>query len=181
MDMWTKSASIVTNLMNGRLIAAKINNHYWMYWGEQFVNLAYSDDLINWQPMLDNAGELLHVMDTRPGKFDSRLTEAGPPALLTDDGIIFFYNGKNKDDEGGDPSIAKGAYCGGQALFDKNDPSKYIDRLDIPYICPSLPHEITGQYKAGTTFTEGLVYFKNQWFLYYGTADSFVGLAIREK
>jgi predicted GH43/DUF377 family glycosyl hydrolase len=41
-----------------------------------------------------------------------------------------------------------------------------------------LPHEITGQYKAGTTFAEGLVFFKNKWYLYYGTADSFVGLAI---
>jgi predicted GH43/DUF377 family glycosyl hydrolase len=41
-----------------------------------------------------------------------------------------------------------------------------------------LPHEITGQYKAGTTFSEGLVYFKGKWYLYYGTADSFVGVAI---
>ena len=45
-----------------------------------------------------------------------------------------------------------------------------IERLDTPFICPSLPHEISGQYKAGTTFIEGLVYFKDKWFLYYGTA-----------
>ena len=55
-----------------------------------------------------------------------------------------------------------------------------IERLDTPFICPSLPHEISGQYKAGTTFIEGLVYFKDKWFLYYGTADSMVGLAVKE-
>ena len=39
---------------------------------------------------------------------------------------------------------------------------------------------VTGQYQAGTTFAEALVFFKGKWFLYYGTADSFVGLAISE-
>ncbi|GAB3417595.1 hypothetical protein [Niabella aquatica] len=33
-------------------------------------------------------------------------------------------------------------------------------------------------YPAGAVFIEGLVYFKNKWFLYYGGADSRVGLAI---
>jgi len=43
---------------------------------------------------------------------------------------------------------------------------------------PEMPFEKTGQYAAGTTFTEGLVWFRNQWFLYYGCADSMVGVAI---
>ena len=41
---------------------------------------------------------------------------------------------------------------------------------------PELPYEKTGQYAAGTTFAEGLVYFKSQWFLYYGCADSLVSV-----
>ena len=44
----------------------------------------------------------------------------------------------------------------------------------------TLPHELTGQYKSGTTFAEGLVRYKSKWFLYYGTADSYVGLAIEK-
>lgn len=84
------------------------------------------------------------------------------------------------NDEGASTKVPKGTYCGGQVLFDKNDPSKVIDRLSEPFICPDLPHEISGQYAAGTTFIEGLVYFKDKWYLYYGTADSMVGLAIKE-
>ena len=59
----------MTRLDGDRLVIAKIDGKYWMYWGEQFVNVATSDDLVNWTPMVDENGELLKVMETRPGKF----------------------------------------------------------------------------------------------------------------
>lgn len=77
------------------LIAAQINGAYWMYWGEAAVHLATSSDLVQWTPVLDDAGDVLTVIAPRPGKFDSLLTEVGPPAVLTDDGIVLIYNGKN--------------------------------------------------------------------------------------
>ena len=180
MDIWSKSGSIVTELVDGRLKAKKINGKYHMYWGELFVNLALSDDGIDWEPILEANGELLHVFKPSLNEFDSHLTEPGPPALYTDNGILLLYNGKNLSGEGASNKVAEGTYCGGQVLFDKNDPTEVLARLETPLICPDLPHEITGQYKAGTTFIEGLVFFKGKWFLYYGTADSMVGLAVKE-
>lgn len=180
LDTWSKSGSIVTKQEGDKLIATKINGKYWMYFGERGAKLAWSDDLYDWTPLENENGELLIVMPLRPGKFDSFLTEPGPPAILTEDGILLIYNGKNDEGELADPNIAKGTYCGGQALFDKNNPEKLLKRMDQPFICPDLPHEITGQYAAGTTFLEGLVFFKEKWHLYYGTADSYVGIAIRE-
>lgn len=179
-DIWSKSGSVLTELKDGRLVAKRIHGKYVMYWGERFVNVAYSEDGIHWDPQVDEDGELLNVFAPSPNEFDSDLTEAGPPALYTDQGILFLYNGKNLNGKGASSAVPKGTYCGGQALFDAQDPTKLLDRLPEPYICPSLPHELTGQYTAGTTFTEGLVYFKNQWFLYYGTADSMVGLAVKK-
>ncbi len=180
LDIWSKSGSIVTELVNGRLIAKKINGKYLMYWGELFVNLAMSVDCIDWEPVIEQNGELMHVFKPSLNEFDSHLTEPGPPALYTENGILLLYNGKNLSGEGATTKVAEGTYCGGQVLFDKNEPTKVLARLETPFICPDLPHEITGQYKAGTTFIEGLVYFKDKWFLYYGTADSMVGLAIKE-
>ena len=180
LDVWSKSGSVVTELVDGRLKAKKINGKYHMYWGELFVNLAVSENGIDWTPLLDEQDELLHVFKPTPEEFDSHLTEPGPPALYTENGILLLYNGKNLSGEGASPEYPEGTYCGGQVLFDKNDPTIVLDRLDTPFICPSLPHEISGQYKAGTTFIEGLVYFKKKWFLYYGTADSMVGLAVKE-
>ena len=48
-----------------------------------------STDLVNWEPMLDENGEFLKVMTPRAGKFDSDLTECGPPAILTDMSRLF--------------------------------------------------------------------------------------------
>lgn len=185
LDTWSKSGSIVCERVGDELIATKINGKYWMYFGERGVNLAWSEDLINWTPLQNDAGELAIVMDTRQGKFDSFLTEPGPPALITESGILLLYNGKNGLPSDStiiaDPNIPIETYCGGQALFDLNDPSKFITRMDNPFICPSLPHELTGQYAAGTTFLEALVPFKGKWYLYYGTADSFVGVAVADQ
>ncbi len=181
LDIWSKSGSVITELKEGRLVAKKIDGKYWMYWGETFVNLAFSEDGKQWIPLLDSKDELLKVFQPTLEEFDSHLTEPGPPALFTDKGILLLYNGKNLSGEGAGKRVPEGTYCGGQVLFDKNDPARYISRLEEPFICPSLPHEVSGQYKAGTTFIEGLVYFKQKWFLYYGTADSMVGLAVKQE
>ena len=176
-DKFTKSGAIVGRVKDGVVVATKINGLYWMYWGEGEVYLASSPDLINWTP-LERDGKLLPVLDRRKGKFDSNFAEAGPPPILTDKGILVLYNGKNSGS--GDPSIGNGVYAGGQALFDRNDPTKLLARLDEPFIKPELAFEKSGQYAAGTTFIEGLVPFRNKWFLFYGTADSFVGVAIHD-
>jgi beta-1,2-mannosidase len=181
LNTWSKSGSIVTALKNKKIIAAKINGKYWMYWGENPMYVAWSEDMVDWTPVLDDRDELFVAMKPRINKFDSHLTEPGPPALITDKGILLFYNGKNLENENADPAIPKGAYCGGQALFDLNNPAMLISRAENYFIKPDLPHEIKGQYKAGTTFVEGLVLFRGKWFLYYGTADSMVGVAIKKE
>ena len=178
LDKWSKSGSIVTKLENSRQVAAKLNGRYWMYWGEQFINLAWSDNLIDWNPLLDEKGELRELVRPRRKKFDSNLVECGPPALITSEGIVLFYNGKNATGEDADKSLPESTYSVGKVVFDVNNPEKVTWRSDTCLLKPTLPHEITGQYSAGTTFAEGLVLFKSKWFLYYGTADSYVGVAI---
>lgn len=179
--IFSKSASIVTRIdKKGRQVIAKINGKYWMYWGEQFINVATSTDLINWTPMVDANGELIHAIDPREGYFDSQLTECGPPAILTDKGIILMYNGKNLGDGRGDRNYTPNSYCAGQILWDKKNPAKVLDRLDEPFFVPEADFEKSGQYPAGTVFIEGLVPFKGKWYLYYGCADSRVSVAVRE-
>jgi predicted GH43/DUF377 family glycosyl hydrolase len=174
-----KSAAIVTKLSKGRLIAARIHGKYWMYWGEGRVSLATSDNLIDWQPVEEAHGEPVALLEKRRGRFDSFLPEVGPPPVLTSRGIVMIYNGKNADNQG-DPSLAGSTYAAGQALFSASDPAHLLERTDTPFFRPELPWERSGQYVAGTTFTEGLVYFHNRWFLYYGCADSRVGVAIAQ-
>lgn len=174
----SKSASILTRLINGKQVIIKTNGKYWLYWGEHHVYAATSTNLVDWTPVVDNKGALKELMSPRDGYFDSDLTECGPPALMTKNGIILFYNGKNKSAEGRDTRFNANSYCAGQALFDAKDPSKFKTRLDIPFLRPMEPFEKSGQYINGTVFIEGMVYFKKKWFLYYGCADSRVAVAI---
>ena len=177
-NLWSKSGAVVCRQEGDHFYPVKLKETYWMYWGEKFVNVATSTDLVNWEPMLDENGEFLKVITPRAGKFDSDLTECGPPAILTDKGILLFYNGKNKSGAEGDTLYTANSYCAGQALFDAKDPTKLIDRLDKPFYIPESDFEKSGQYPAGTVFIEGLVFYNQKWFLYYGCADSRVAVAV---
>lgn len=179
-DLKYKSAGIVTQLKDGRLLAAKIAGRYWMYWGEGSIRLATSDDAIHWTPVEDMHGNLVELLRPRPGHFDSTFPETGPPPILTSAGIVMLYNGKNapsNSEESGDPSLGPSAYAAGEALFEASNPANLLTQTDKPVLKPELPYEKTGQYPAGTTFAEGLVFFRGKWFLYYGCADSLVAVA----
>ena len=174
-----KSASIVTKIKNDKLVITKIDGKYFMYWGEHGVSGATSTDLINWEPILNEEGNLAKFIKPREGYFDSALTECGPPAVMTDKGILLLYNGKNHNNKVlADPRFNLGNYSAGQVLFSSKNPTEVIQRMDVPFLRPMEDFEKSGQYKDGTVFLQGLTYFKNKWFLYYGCADSKVGVAI---
>jgi predicted GH43/DUF377 family glycosyl hydrolase len=187
-DMWSKAGAVVCREKNGRMIAEKIDGKYWMYWGESNIYMATSDNLIDWQPILETEPEKMvldtmrnyntafHIVfSTRKGMFDSELVEPGPPAVITDQGILLIYNSKNSPDFG-DKNLADGTYAAGQIIFDKENPAKVIHRTDEWFISPDQPFEITGQVD-NVCFVEGLAKFNNKWFLYYGTADSKIAVA----
>lgn len=206
-EIWSKSGSIVCRVQGDRLVATRIGGKYWMYWGESYIFAATSDDLIDWTPVLHPAESakpnqegmpsapdftprwspeelgaaasereaLVAVIRPRTGRFDSVLVEPGPPAILTERGIVLLYHGKNAA-EGGDPAFAPYTYGVAQLLLDPHDPTAVLARMSEPFLFPDRDYEITGQV-GNVCFAEGLVPFKGQWLLYYGTADSKIAVA----
>lgn len=192
-DKWTKSGSIISSYSNGTPVATKINGKYWMYGGDVNIWIATSDDLIHWTPVAYDTGDgpsipLRHnspeiadiriVFGPRDKKFDSDLVEPGPPAILTDSAIWLIYNSRNTRATG-DTSLPEGTYAPGYIRMDRNDPTRVIDRSGNYFMIPDKPYEITGQVNH-VCFLEGLVRYKGKWFLYYGTADSRIALAVNE-
>ena len=173
----TKSGAILSRVVGDRIVATKVDGKYWMYFNVPDVLIATSDDLVHWTPVEDANGRALKVLAPRPGYFDSWLVEAGPPPLLTERGIVMLYNAGNSQAYG-DRALPERMYTAGQALFDARNPLKLLTRTEVPFIRPTEPYEKSGQYAEGTTFVEALIPFKGQWFLYYGTADSRVGVAV---
>ncbi len=155
---WTKSGAILTT---------KIRGEYWMYWlgtaedKTDQMGLSHSKDLLHWTEATQTP-----VLPRRPGKFDSRVVEPGPPPILTDAGILLIYNGA-------DDNLV---YRTGIAIFDRDDPSKLLYRSDAPLFAPELEWEKVGQV-PNVVFVEGLVRQQNRWLVYYGGADKYVGVA----
>jgi predicted GH43/DUF377 family glycosyl hydrolase len=179
LNVESKSGAVLTRVEGNRLVATRVNGKYWMYFGVPDIHVATSDDLLAWTVLEDDNGKPLKVLSPRPGYFDSWLVEGGPPAILTSRGIVVLYNAGNSEAHGV-PGLAPKIYTGGQALYAATNPVKLLARSSEPFIKPTEDYERTGQYAAGTTFIEGLVPFNGKWFLYYGTADSRVGVAVWE-
>jgi beta-1,2-mannosidase len=178
-NTWSKSGAIVATQKNNKIVAAKINGKYWMYFGDTDLFMASSDDLLHWT-VLENeeSKKPVPVLHPRPGYFDSRLVEPGPFALLRPQGILLLYNSSNAA-ANNDTSLPKFTYSAAQALFDAAQPWKLIDRSTTHFIHPDKPYEKLGEVNE-VCFVEGLVYFNNKWFLYYGTADSKIAVAVKQ-
>ncbi len=179
-DSWSKSGAIVGKLVDNQIIAQKIDGKYWMYYGDTNLFMAYSEDLIHWNSV-DNeeTRERISVLHPRMGYFDSRLVEPGPYALLKASGILLIYNASNAANFN-DPQLPVFTYAAGQALFDKDHPYKLIDRAPSYFIHPDKDYEKVGEVND-VCFVEGLVFFQEKWFLYYGTADSKIAVAVYQK
>src|SRR5947207_10693413 len=181
---WTKSGAIVPE---------KIDGKYWMYWlgtapseiGETYktdqMGLSYSTDLLHWTEATTTP-----VLSRRPGMFDSRVVEPGPPPILTERGIVLVYNGAD------DQLVYRAAV----AVFDRRDPRRLLSRSDAPLFAPEKPWEKVGQV-PNVVFVEGMVLAKgkdegtvlapgkdegmahnaNRWLFYYGAADKVIGAA----
>ena len=172
---WSKSGAIITQMRGDKQVAVRVKDKYWMYFGDTHLYLASSENFIDWTPVVDSQGKWKQVLSPRVGKFDSELVEPGPPALLTEKGILLIYNSRN-DAEHGDPQLERGSYAAGQVMFSLEDPSKEILRKENNFFKPDKPYEITGQVN-NVCFLEGMVFFQDRWLIYYGTADSKIAVA----
>jgi len=160
---WTKSGAILPEQIDGR---------WWMYYlgtrresdgqDRDYMGLASSRDLLHWADATTQP-----VLDRRPGAFDSRVMEPGPPPLMTRSGILLLYNGADE----------KLVYRPGWILFDKSDPRRVIARSDQPFLRPSLPWERVGTV-PNVIFLEGTTAATSSPLDltgYYGGADRYVG------
>ena len=154
---WTKSGAILTEKVNGK---------YWMYYmadpakDVNEMGVAFSTDLIHWAEALDQP-----VLRRRPGRFDAKVVEPGPPPIMTKEGILLIYNGADE----------RNVYATGWALFDRNDPTRVLARAERPIFAVEREWEKVGQV-PNVVFVEGVARDGGRWLFYYGGADKVVGV-----
>jgi predicted GH43/DUF377 family glycosyl hydrolase len=127
--------------------------------------LSYSPDMRHW-------GDHKLLIEARDGAWwDAGKIGLGPPPLETPEGWLVMYHGVRLTSDGP-------IYRAGLALLDLEDPGTVLHKLDEWVFAPEERYEMTGDV--------GRVVFPCGWvrdaaadklFLYYGAADTVIGLA----
>jgi predicted GH43/DUF377 family glycosyl hydrolase len=134
---------------------------------EAHIWISFSPDLKHW-------GDHRVLIHTRPGWWDSRRVGLGAQPIETLDGWLILYHGVR--------STAAGAiYRVGLALLDLEEPWRIIRRSDEWVLGPREPYERLGDV-PDVVFPTGAILDRNanEFRLYYGAADSTVGLALAD-
>lgn len=153
----------------GGILPQPVDGTYLMYFGEGSIWVATSEDLLHWTPITPD--DEPPVMAPRRGTFSDFLVEVGPPPMVMDNGLVLLiHNAAIKNPDG---SVR---YTAGQALFDPARPTEILAELTRPWIEPTAFEDLHGLV-SNVTFVEGLVWFRDQWFAYYGQSDSTLGVA----
>lgn len=161
-ESWSKSGAIVDEPIDGV---------YHMHFGDSYLLSANSTDLIHWNYTRNDA-----PFAAKLNVWEQGLMESGaPPVKTRHDGLwLKIYNGVAVGTGGYKP----GQYSTGQMLIDPvNLPrGPPVARLETPLLQPTSVQEVEGQVD-NVIFSEGLVQFHGQWFMYFGQGDSFLGVA----
>ena len=107
------------------------------------------------------------LLKPRKDKWDSEKIGAAAAPIKTDSGWLLFYHGVSRTSK---------HYRVGAVLLDLNNPKKVIARMNAPLLEPRMFYEEEGQVK-NVVFPCNAVLRDNKIFVYYGGADSVVGVA----
>lgn len=100
--------------------------------------------------------------------WDNWLRGAGAPPIQTRAGWLLFYQAMDESDPG--------RYKTGVMLLDLDDPAKILHRSSEPVLEPEEDYENNG-FKPGVIYVTGAVVKNGELLVYYGAADSYVGVA----
>jgi predicted GH43/DUF377 family glycosyl hydrolase len=127
------------------------------------VWIACSDDLLHWT-------DHQILMQPRPGTWEhQKVGGAGPPVKM-DQAWLFIYHAVDKDH----------VYRLGAALLDLNDPTVVLKRQEAPILEPEEEWERHGDV-PNVVFSCGQVMTDDGLYVYYGGADTVIGLATADK
>lgn len=134
--------------------------------------LSESDDLLRWRPTAPIISGRYHYWD--------ELIGAGPPPIKTREGWLCIYHGVATH------FASSNIYQAGVFLLDLNDPSRVLARGRYNILEPRELYELIGQvpnviFPSGAivkhTDSDGFAEMTSEVLVYYGAADTAVGLA----
>lgn len=119
---WSKAAALFPEIVDGQ---------YWLFYGDNHIWPAVSDDLITWRP------SKTPILSARQGFFDAAYVEMGPPPMRTAHGWLVLYHGIDEISE-------NRTYSLGAVLLDIDNPLKVLWRSNTSILTPTEKYETVG-------------------------------------
>lgn len=179
---WTRHGAIFPDVdgfqftKSGALLARDDGVSYLIFGDSTLYNglqVAATHDLVHYRVLEDYL-----LIQPRPGKFDARLVESGPPPMRLSNGdYLFIYNGAQPLD--GPPNGL--FYAPGWVILNGSNPLDVLARSDEPLMLPTYLWEVSGL-TPYVIFIEAMrrdpsVSTADTFVVYYGAADTNVGAA----
>jgi beta-1,2-mannobiose phosphorylase / 1,2-beta-oligomannan phosphorylase len=150
-----KDACIIPGQINGKFILLhRVNEHICGY---ILNSLDFAKERVN---------ECIDIIGPRRGMWDGAKVGIAAPPIKTSKGWLLLYHGVS-------PSTT---YRVGAVLLDLKDPLTILARSAVPLFEPQEEYEMRGMVPR-VVFPCGLVARGDKAFMYYGGADSVVGVA----
>lgn len=149
---------------DGALFPKKIKNKYALiHRVNHAITVDYSDTLQfkNRENFVNNI-----ILAPRPGMWDSRKVGVAMSPILFKEGWLLIYHGIGED----------GVYRVGAALLDRLNIEKVLGRTAYPIFEPETEYEKHGQINE-VVFPCGAIVKDESIYIYYGQADSTIGVA----
>ena len=156
---------------NWVIFPEKINGKYAMLTSiNPEISIEYLDDLeFSASGGKDNQYiESTFAPACRRNCWDTCVRGAGTTPIKTNYGWLLFYHAIDERDPG--------KYKVGAMLLDLSDPTKILHRSKEPILEPEEVYENDG-FKTGVVYASGAVVKDGEILIYYGAADSYVGVA----
>jgi len=162
----TKNAAVVSDPQG---TPVKIGGHYLMYYGQTGgTYLAESPDLEHWSTV--GAVNPHFPASYQPYEFCVAVTGYRTTARgATHNDIDLFVAGELMGHRSWYYAISEIEFSRASLMSD-------TAQLHVPVLFPRAPYEVYG-FTPHTVFMNDIVFYRNQWWMYYGAGDSTVALA----
>lgn len=148
------------SLKDVALFPKKLNGYYiFLVRFPPSIQIAFSRNLVD----IEHVTELINP---REGYWDNDKVGVGPAPIFTPKGWLCIYHGVDK----------KRYYRLGYFVLDLKDPTKVIYRCEEPILEPERPWERIGNV-PDVVFSNGADIYKDEVYVFYGAADTRIGVA----
>ncbi|MDR6199410.1 putative GH43/DUF377 family glycosyl hydrolase [Microbacterium sp. SORGH_AS428] len=141
-----------------------------------YVDLEAATRDVNALTLVENSSQIV----APEAAYESAKIGAGPSPLRVPEGWLLLHHGVSGTTPRGFELAHGSKYSAGAILLDAADPRRVLARTPEPLLAPETAEELSGTL-GNVVFPTAIEKIGERWFVFYGMADSSIGVAELER